>query len=115
MLRCQIKQLKAEKNETKDDHSPICAHKMGVSGAAEKQSPWRQTAVGLLVSPPHSEPQTVGLSSSYTPFHIVPTEEPPGCRSVTAGSSVLHVKLPPTGLTHLWCVCERVFVLKPTL
>lgn len=41
---------------------------------------------------------TVGLSIS-TPLSVS-MEEPLGCKSVTAGSSVLHLKLPPTGLRH---------------
>lgn len=37
---------------------------------------------------------------STPPFRS--TEEPPGCRSVTAGSSALHFKLRPTGLRLLF-------------
>lgn len=62
---------------------------------------------GCLVCP-HLIPQLLGCQFPTPPFHIVSTEDPPGCRSVTAGLSVLHFKLPPPGLKHFG-VCDICF------
>lgn len=50
----------------------------------------------------------------YIPFHIISTEEPPGCRSVTASLLVLHFKLPPPWAETFWFM-RYLFLSQPVI